>query len=209
MSTAFDGSAMLAASYAIRYAEKGLNGSMPRMAVRLFAIIAAYLQTFHARVTHEPQGAWIMWASLPVIAAILYEIHLRYAKREALLRAGSTYATPSPAFGPLAWVLFPKETMRGLKAIVERRRDAILSHAMNRTRIIAAVEPVKRPALPEDDHSANKTPGSHRDHPSGRRDAPVLHMRRWLQQNGHEIGDFGRIPADLQALYRNRAVNGS
>jgi hypothetical protein len=27
-------------------------------------------------------------------------------------------------------------------------------------------------------------------------------MRQWLQEHGHKVGDKGRIPEDLQAIYR-------
>ena len=207
MSTVFDGSAMLAASYAVQYAEKGLSGTVPRMAVRIFALTAAYLQTFHARMTHQPNGAWLLWASLPVIAATLYEIHLRYVKREALLAGGSTYATPAPAFGALSWMIYPSRTFDGLKRFTLKREDDILNHALHRPAVIAAVEPVRRSHPPQltvisPQERAKAIPRGRRDDGrKHRKDAPRINERIWLQRNGYQIGDFGRIPDDMHAAY--------
>jgi hypothetical protein len=212
MSTVYDGSAMLAASYAVKYAEKGLSGTVPRMAVRIFAGTAAYLQTFHARMTHQPNGAWVLWASLPVIAAILYEIHLRFVKREALIAGGSTYASPAPAFGTLSWCIYPRDTYDALKQVVVRRKDAILQHALRRTEVIAAVEPVRRPQLTvinPQDRTRGIAPSKRSDGRKPRKDAPRINERLWLQSNGYKVGDFGRIPEDMHLAYLSSGISDS
>jgi hypothetical protein len=172
------------------------------MAVRIFAVLSAYLQTFHARLSHEPEGAWVLWASLPIIAAVLYEIHLRYAKREALIRANATYTAPAPAFGTLSWMLYPAQTFDALKQTVERRKSAILAHAIKRNPIIAAVEEVKRPELSVVRQQIPR--GKRSDGRKHRKDAPRINERIWLQRNGYQIGDFGRIPEYMHAAYLAR-----
>jgi nucleoid-associated protein Lsr2 len=34
------------------------------------------------------------------------------------------------------------------------------------------------------------------------RGTSTAQMRKWLQEHGHKVGDKGRIPEDLQAIYR-------
>lgn len=129
MSTCFDGVALLAADYSVKYAQSGLSGSWPRTVVRIFALVAAFLQTFHARLGDEPYGAWVMWAALPLGAVTVYEIHIRWERRKALARMGVIYPAPLPAFGAVTWLLFPWSSLKQLKAIVKARRAALVAAA--------------------------------------------------------------------------------
>jgi hypothetical protein len=129
MSTCFDGVALLAADYSVKYAQSGLSGSWPRTVVRIFALTAAFLQTYHARLGDEPAGSWVLWAALPLGAVTVYEIHIRWERRRALARMGVIYPAPLPSFGLVTWVMFPTTTYKQLKEIVGARRAALASAA--------------------------------------------------------------------------------
>lgn len=206
MSTVFDGTAILAAKYSVRYAEEGLNGSFPRTVVRVFALLTAYIQTFHAITKDGLSKSWILWASLPIAAMLVYEIHIRWAKRGALIAGGSAYATPLPAFGLISWILNPLVTFGAFRQVVESRREAILAKALERpalvteTRQLTSVKrdianrpPPIRPALRK---------GPARKTVSGHRDAPVLHIREWAKEHGYELGTVGRIPRAIITEYQ-------
>jgi hypothetical protein len=233
-STCFDGVALFAARKSVDYAQAGLSGSFPRIVVRTFALLAAFIQTFHSRITGELPGAWILWASLPIGAMVVYEIHIRWERRKALARAGSIYPSPLPAFGLMTWILFPLSTLNKLRDITKARREALVmaanvvvadfARAASKTRntresiaepAAQAPEPAQEPTAdpaPERDAevAAPEVLEQHRErrrtasdpHGNGRR-RPKAHMRTWLKANGHsDLGDYGRIPADLQEEYR-------
>ncbi len=230
-STCFDGVALLAAGYSVRYAQAGLSGGFPRSIVRIFALIAAFLQTFHARIGHELPGAWILWASLPVGAVLVYEIHIRWERRKALARAGSIYPAPLPQFGLMSWLLFPLSTLNQLREITLARRTALVTAAnvvigdfqRETTRTRNTRERIAEPAEPAMEHEASvvspdvveqhrrarqASPARPASRPasgvasSGRSKRPKDLMRAWLKANGHpELGDFGRIPRDWQAEF--------
>lgn len=236
-STCFDGVALFAARKSVDYAQAGLSGSFPRIVVRTFALLAAFIQTFHSRITGELPGAWILWASLPIGAMVVYEIHIRWERRKALARAGSIYPSPLPAFGLMTWILFPFSTLNKLRDITKARREALVlaanvvvadfARAASRTRNTreSTAEPAVQAAEPAQEATAGPVPEreaevaepavmeEHRErrrtsqadpHGNGRR-RPKAHMREWLKANGHaDLGDYGRIPADLQEEY-NRA----
>jgi len=128
-STCFDGVALFAARKSVDYAQAGLSGSFPRAVVRGFAITAAFLQTLHVRIGHEPRAAAILWASLPIGAMLVYEIHIRWEKRKALARAGSIYPSPLPQFGFMTWLLFPLSTLSALRDLTKARRAALVTAA--------------------------------------------------------------------------------
>ena len=212
MSTCFDGVALLCANYSIRYAEQGLNGTVPRMAVRLFALLGAYVQTFHARIGgNSLSGSWILWASLPIAAVVVYEVHIRWAKREALIAANATFTAPRPEFGTLTWVMYPAETWNALRNVIGVRKDAITRHALASPQIVAAVEPVKRAAvLPPKTpnrsrplHVADATDAANaaKANRSADKRAPVKHVRKWANSHGYDLGDRGRVPAQAHLDY--------
>jgi len=125
ISTCFDGAALKSADYSLKYAQKGLSGTLPRTFTRILAVTSAFLQTFHAKLAGEPPGAWILWASLPVIATILYEIHLRLERYRALARTGNIYPAPLPQWGLASWILFPFRTLNDFREIVQARSNAL------------------------------------------------------------------------------------
>lgn len=131
-STCFDGVALLAADYSVKYAQEGLSGGVPKAVVRAFAVCASFLQTFHAKLGNEPTGAWVFWAALPIGAVLVYEIHIRWSKRKALASAGHAFPRPLPSFGLTTWFLFPFSTLSALKDVVRSRREALIKANKNK-----------------------------------------------------------------------------
>jgi len=125
ISTCFDGAALVAADYSLKYAEKGMSPAKPQTVVRLIALTAAFLQTFHAKLAGEPRGAWVIWAALPLIAVVLYDIHISFERRKALARSGQVYPAPLPKWGAATWVLFPLSTLNAFRDVALARREAL------------------------------------------------------------------------------------
>src|SRR5712691_5807969 len=117
MSTAYDGTALLAADYSLRYAQAGASGTAPNLAVLGFAAVSAWLNSLHAVLGNELPAAIPMWAFLPVAAVVIFEIHTSFERRKALARAGIAYPAPIPKFGGWTWFLFPLNTLDQLRAI--------------------------------------------------------------------------------------------
>jgi Protein of unknown function (DUF2637) len=238
ISTCFDGVALLAADYSVKYAQEGLSGSVPRAVVRLFAVVGAFLQTFHARLGHEPPGGWVLWASLPIGAVLVYEIHLRWARRTALARAGATYPAPLPSFGLMTWLLFPLTTLSKLRLIVERRRAILVAKAEalaaklegENVKVLGStlVGGEEYVVLDSDDLASDSEAGQthtirtqHARRPSrakraGKRNeladrrAKTVAMRAWGKTHGWpNIGDFGRVPGPLEDAYDKAMAAGT
>jgi len=209
MSTCFDGVALLAADYSLKYAQEGMSGSGPRTVVRVFALLAAFVQTMHARIGEQPPGSWVLWASLPIGAVTVYEIHIRWERRKALARAGWSYPAPLPAFGLATWVLFPVKSVEGLRAIVGKRKDAIVEVAQQRatvTIVTDVAEPKK--ALETKDNDAKPKLVAVK----GPAHTPMKHIRVWAAENKDkhdwQVSDRARIPASVVEAYR-RDQNGA
>jgi hypothetical protein len=165
ISTCFDGAALKSADYSLKYAQKGLSGTLPNTFTRILAITSAFLQTFHARLAGEPPGAWILWSSLPIIATILYEIHLRLERFKALARTGQVYPAPVPKWGIASWFLFPLATLSSFRDIVKARSEALKTAGLTVISDFQAevsrlrntrerIEPLPRPA-PEREREAD------------------------------------------------------
>jgi hypothetical protein len=206
VSTCFDGVALFAARKSVDYAQEGLSGSFPRSVVRVFAAIGAYLQTFHSRIGHELPGAWVIWASLPIGAVIVYEIHVRWEKRKALARSGSIYPAPLPQFGLMSWVLFPWSTLMELRTIVMARRKALsraaatLTASMEReagrvrpVRDKTFAEPLPEP-VPEEaaDGSQMAQERISADVRQERTEATVSRLSDAAKKRRHKLNDGGR-----------------
>ena len=231
ISTCFDGAALKSADYSLKYAQKGLSGTLPRTFTRLLAVTSAFLQTFHARLAGEPPGAWVLWAALPVIATILYEIHLRLERYKALARTGNVYPAPLPQWGIASWALFPFKTLNSFRDIVMARSDALKTAGLTVIADFQAetsrlrhtrerIEPERRESQREADVAAPEVLAEHRErrresrppaaagrHPSGTwkaRHSPQEHIREWaLQQSAFRsrVGSRGRLPADIVESY--------
>jgi hypothetical protein len=130
MSTCFDGAALIMADLSLRYVQSGRSGTSARVAVWAFAGLSAYLQTFHVRLGgHEPPGGLVMWASLPIIAVTLYELHARFDRRKALASSGSIYPSPMPQWGINTWMYFPLSTLNAKRELILARRGALSAAA--------------------------------------------------------------------------------
>jgi len=212
ISTCFDGAALKSADYSLKYAQKGLSGTLPNTFTRLLAITSAFLQTFHARLAGEPPGAWILWSSLPVIATVLYEIHLRLERFKALARTGQVYPAPVPKWGIASWFLFPFATLNSFREIVQARSNALktagltvitdfqaevgrLRNTRERIEPLPRTEPreavVTDPEVMErhrERRSESKAPAAPKATPArgswAERHSPEIRMREWaLQQS--------------------------
>jgi hypothetical protein len=217
MSTCFDGAALLMARSSLRYAQAGLSGARSRFWVLVFAGASAYLQTLHARYGNEPYGAWLMWASLPIIAVVLYENHIRWERRKALERAGVVVPPALPHLGWASWAFFPIKAAFAMRDLTATRMTAIVSVTKDRVAIpaprrtiVAEVEkeePVTRTAEPNE-QAETSTGTNERTGTNGpnvfrlNTHAPHRHIRAWLKENGHpDLADRGALSADLIAEY--------
>jgi hypothetical protein len=221
LSTCFDGVAIIAAKYSVRYAQANMSGSFPRTVVRVFAGVGAYLQTLHARLGHEPAGAQVLWGSLPIAAAVVYEIHLRWEKRKAMSAAGAAYPRPLPSFGLTAWLLFPWPTYKVLRGIVKNRiehLDATARVTLNPSKANALEEPkakpvVKAKAEPVEAPVDAEVPAPPKQRPAKpkrvyKNDELTLRrektraMRVWAREHGWpNLGDTGQIPREAESAY--------
>lgn len=191
-STCFDGVALLCADYSLRYAQAGLSGSVARTVVRLFALLGAYIQTLHAKIGGGPPGSWLFWASLPIGAVTVYEVHIRFERRKALAQSGVHYPAPLPAFGLVTWALFPIKTYKSLREIVGKRKEAILVAARARTTLAETREekPQRLVGLPSLNTKAKPKAGVNAH-------SPKRAHRQWLKDHNYPVGDRARIPAHL------------
>jgi hypothetical protein len=217
ISTCFDGAALKSADYSLKYAQKGLSGTLPNTFTRLLALTSAFLQTFHARLAGEPPGAWILWSSLPVIATILYEIHLRLERFKALARTGQVYPAPVPKWGVASWILFPLSTLGSFREIVEARSNALKTAGLTVITDFQAevgrlrntrerIEPARPEPAREADVAAPEVMERHRERrtedapPAAKRTAPA--RGSWAQRHSPEIRM--REWALQQSAYRAR-----
>lgn len=210
MSTVFDGGAILCADYSLKYAQEGLSGSVPRTAVRILALIGAYVQTFHARLGGELSGAWVLWASLPLVAVTIYEIHLRWERRKALAAAGVIYPASLPAFGLATWVLFPFKTIGALRTIVGDRREAMIASAKNLQRVTVkaseasnvkhTVTPPARPRIIPAQPTGKQRTAKAAEH------SPVKHIRQWAREQTDADGFFMGWKVSVGARIPQRVI---
>jgi hypothetical protein len=184
VSAAFDGSAIVCAELALRYARSaGDSGLAPRIVVFIMAGLSAYLNSQHATLAHDPSAARILYAVPPIVAVVVFELHSRFERKAALKRAGRV-AQSLPVFGKWAWVLFPIRTLGTVRRLVAFRvsrasnevpEDFVIKGATDAGRAFVESE---QEALPE----------------------PKL-VRAWAIGRGMEISDRGRIPGYITAAY--------
>jgi hypothetical protein len=207
-SACLDGVALLAANYSLRYAQEGLSGALPRTVVWVVALLGALIQTLHVTLGDEPRLAALFWASLPISAVVVYEMHMRWERRVALARVGVTHPTPLPSFGFITWLLFPLSTLSALEAIVLRRRAAIAEAFAKRPALANLTEDEPSKVLRADvidRPKANVRPiGSAPNAAKGRATkyhAPKAHIRSWAKAQGLPVGDRARIPVWIEQKY--------
>lgn len=125
VSVCFDGVAVLAADYSLRYARMGLTATGPQLTVFMFGGLSAYLNTLHAYYGHEIATAKILWAAPPVAAILVYEFHTRWARLSALREAGRV-ADALPPLGRHAWIHHPIESIKVIRVISGERLTRVI-----------------------------------------------------------------------------------
>lgn len=235
MSTAYDGTALLAADKSLQYAQEGRSGSVPRLEMVVFAGLSAWLNALHSILGHESPLAIPMWAGLPIAAAAVFELHTSQARARAMARQGKRYPAPLPSWGGVTWMLFPLKTLKDLRGYVSSRASGL---AKAQGAILAAESAVPKPAnrpltgpKPKPatndpakinepaNRTANETPNEPANANAGQ-DAEIIDINResprdiraWARANdirkpnGESLSDRARIPESVKQAYR--AANG-
>jgi Protein of unknown function (DUF2637) len=125
MSTAYDGTALIAADKSLQYAQEGRSGAAPRLVMIIFAGLSAWLNSLHSVLGHESPLAIPVWAGLPIAAATVFELHTSQARARAMARLGKKYPSPLPSWGGITWLLFPLNTLDKLRDYVYERTFAL------------------------------------------------------------------------------------
>ena len=173
VSCCFDGAAIACADLALKYARSyGDSGLAPRFAVFTLAAASAYLNSQHAVLAHDPKAAVILYASPPVIAVLLFELHSRYERRNALRKTGRV-AKALPVFGRWAWILFPFRSLKMMRGIVNRRLNQFGDEMPSETTVTNVLIM-----------------------------ADPRQVRAWAQTNGFSLGERGRIPREIMAAFQ-------
>ena len=125
VSLCFDGTALLASDYSLRYARMGLAATGPQLTVFMFGGLSAYLNTLHAYFGNELATAKILWAAPPVAAILVFEFHTRWARLSALREAGRV-ADALPPLGRHAWIHHPVESLKTIRVISGERLTRVI-----------------------------------------------------------------------------------
>lgn len=123
LSTVFDGAALVASSIALSHAQRhGDTGTGARATVFLLVLSSAYLNADHAAILRDRFPAYLMFAMPPVVAWLIFELHTRWIRRDALIKAGRV-PKPLPAFGHPVWIDHPATTYKARRRITAVHRD--------------------------------------------------------------------------------------
>jgi Protein of unknown function (DUF2637) len=142
LSAAFDGIALFAARIGLKHRRKGFSGYLARITVVLFAALGAFVQSYHAESKPWIHAhSWIVWSIAPVAAALAYELHLGWAHRKQLIRAGYEHPSAKTGFGPVTWIMFPRETLSEYRAVLRARRAYIAKSNLKRFKLEEAAQP--------------------------------------------------------------------
>lgn len=225
MSTAFDGTALLMANYAVQYAQDGRSGTVPRVALLFATGLSAWLNSLHSILGHESPLAIPLWAALPILSAVLFEVHTGLVRSKALARQGYKYPSPNPKYGGWTWALFPLKTLDSLRDIVMARLNAL--NRANMPAIRPANVPNRTPANRPEPNPANVANGPANETPANANVAneepadetadeaasggEVINMdrphpkvvRAWAKQQPQysDLGDRARIPQAIWDAY--------
>lgn len=173
VSCCFDGAAIVCADLALKYARSyGDSGLAPRIAVFVLAGASAYLNSQHAVLAHDPKAAVILYASPPIIAVMLFELHSRYERRNALRKTGRVAKT-LPVFGRWSWILFPIRSYKMMRGIVKRRLNQFDEQSINESTVANVLVM-----------------------------AEARQVRAWAASQGFIVGDRGRIPGEIMAAFQ-------
>lgn len=176
LSIPFDCAALVAGNLTIAYArEIGSNGSAPRMVVFALAGLSAWLNSVHASILHLGIPAHVLYATPPIVACVLFEITTHFEYRRALAEAGRTIP-PLPVYGSATALLRPFGVLASVYAITGKRLENRTAKAMSELEI----------------------PGTARNSGKPRKQSDV---RAWAKDNGYEVSNRGRLPAEAIAAY--------
>jgi hypothetical protein len=230
MSAAYDGVAIFAARIGLKHRRKGFSGYLARITVVVFAVLGAFVQSFHSETTlwvHE--HAWLVWATAPVAAVLAYELHLGWVHRKQLIRHGYVHPSAKSGYGPATWFLIGG-TFTEYRDVLRARRDFITKGNRERFQteesaqpeLRVPVPPKPKPVLPRPNpkprpvpqgqpgprlvHSRSTRPSSKpaRTRPTGT-SRPVtknMEVAAWWVAQGGKLGYNNRVPIEGLRAYR-------
>jgi hypothetical protein len=198
-SPVLDGGAIFAGYYSLKRAKVGESGFIARLGVITFVATSAFVNSMRGYIYHQPTFAWIFYAMPPVIAMFIYELHMSWERRRALIRTHRKL----PDFGTLAWLMFPIKTYQTMRKIVFYRALRILSNA----------EP--EPRFRESETSGQTNDGVSRsliEFPQGfgeflppleiETPIDISQARTWARLNNYMVGERGSLPLYVLDAYR-------
>jgi len=237
LSAAFDGVALFAARIGLKHRRKGYSGFLARITVIVFALLGAFVQSFHSETTTWVHAhAWIVWATAPVAAVLAYELHLGWVNRKQLIRKGYQHPSAKSGYGLATWVL-TKGTFKEYRGVLAARRNFITTGNLARFEIEEAQQPHE--PLREQPHATapDPTPTPTKPHPRPRprpRPKPepqgppgprLVHsgpgkrtrrprtreqiVRAWALERGFKMGHNNRVPVAAHDAYREAEKNGT
>lgn len=127
VSAIFDGSAVLAATIAHRYASSPYSGAGPRLFLVALLSLSVLLNVTHAREAGYGLAAAVLFAAPSVIAVVLHEIDRAWTAREVRRAAGHA---PLPRLGMAVWARFPRRSFEALSRELSDRLDALAPPAV-------------------------------------------------------------------------------
>lgn len=193
VSLCFDGVAVLAADYSLRYARMGLTATGPQITVFLFGGLSAYLNTLHVFYAHEIPIAKLLWAAPPIASIIVFEFHTKWERLSALRSAGRI-AEALPPLGRPSWMHHPLASLQAIRAISGERLTEILEREAPRAvkrnaEFKAATEAQQAEQAEQDKRMSLETATSQADKVRvALRDADestASGYARWLHDHGH------------------------
>jgi hypothetical protein len=125
VSIGFDGAGLFTAGLASKYSRSAYSGMAARLATVIFLAVSAYLNVVHADLLGLGIEGMVFLGSPPIIAAILFELYLKYEHRRTLKRQGRV-APPAPVFGKMSWLIFPMKTSKAFKRVLEWRLNGVV-----------------------------------------------------------------------------------
>ncbi|MFM9602700.1 DUF2637 domain-containing protein [Streptomyces turgidiscabies] len=127
LSLMFDLAGLLCAQYARRAIERGTPAGLARLAVLAFVVVSGQLNWSHGREVGGTVGG-IGLASISFAVELLFELHRRDVRDEQRVARGLV-SERMPHIPILAWVMFPKQAWKALRAAVRVRLEALDSAA--------------------------------------------------------------------------------
>ena len=189
--TVFDGVVIFMARYSVHYLERRMNPFAPRILVIIFTCLAAYAQ-LHSPLSGFP-GSKIILMAMPFSAMLVYEIHLRCAKRDTYRRAGVLCAEPESELGAKAWITHPVIAYHEFRACGADHLAVVSAQREARTEARKTVQPIQAAAEQRPRVRLHSVPAPGKKSPA--------RVRAWAKRQGYDIGDRARIPGYIWEEY--------